>query len=170
REVWLKPWEPFEASVAAVRSIVESRAPCSSVFLVGGGFRWLSVLLMITAMALNSVGSFVGVNVEKVRVEIEEEAEDRAVGLPASYIEIPVVPKLADITAQDYVVLRAVAERGRARVKSIAGDTGLSRTAVVRRLKRLLDLGLLRFEARGKGYLYSLTPSGVMLAYRAPRE
>jgi len=166
RELWLDPARSFEENVAIIRSFIEDNAPCTTIFLVGGGFRWLSTLLMITAMALKSISSIISVNVEKIRIEIEEEVESRAVSIPASYIEIPVVPKLVNISAQDYDVLRAIARRGRTRVRSIVDETSLSRTVIVRRLKKLLDLGLVKFEIRGKGYLYSLTPLGAMIAHR----
>ncbi|MEM1640521.1 MAG: CRISPR-associated CARF protein Csa3 [Acidilobaceae archaeon] len=165
KEFWLDPTKPFEENVAIVRSFIEDRAPCTTVFLIGGGFRWLSALLMMTAMILKSI-SFVGVDVEKIRIEIEEELESRAVSVPTLYIEIPVVPKFVNISVQDYDVLKAIAKKGKARVKNIIDETSLSRTVVVKRLKKLLDLGLIKSETRGKGNLYSLTQLGVMLAHK----
>lgn len=184
-ELWLNPENPFEYSVAQIRSLVEGYAPCSTVFLVSGGFRWLAMALIMAAIALKTIGEILGdkgVTIEKIRVELEEEAESvSGIELVTPYIEIPVLPKLAELTAVDYEMLRLLGSRRGARVRDVVRLAGEDvewrvrelvessrepRTTISRRLQKLERLGLVTREARGRGFIYRLTTLGKMLVLK----
>lgn len=184
-ELWLDPDEEFELNVARVRSVIESYGPCSVIFLVGGGLRWLTMTLIMTAIALNTIGGLLGeksVKVEKIRIELEEEAESiDNIRLTTRYIEISTIPKLADIDAVDYETLKVLSEtensvktqkiyrdlieRG-TRIRDLIEKLKRPRTTITRRLQKLERLGLISRKAAGRGLVYELTTTGKLIAYK----
>ncbi|AFL66338.1 CRISPR-associated CARF protein Csa3 [Desulfurococcus amylolyticus] len=184
-ELWLNPEYPFEYNVACIRALVEEYAPCNTVFLISGGLRWLAMVLIMVAVALKTIGGVLGdrtINVEKIRVELEEESEGGGEGrLETRFIDIPVIPKLADITAEDYDLLQLIgsreyvttghvvklAESGAGwRIKELVESSKKPRTTISKKLQRLEKLGLVTREARGRGFIYRLTILGKILVLK----
>lgn len=178
-ELWLDPLEPFEFNVIRVRSTVERLIPCGVVILIAGGFRWIATVLIMSAVVLNTIsdlGSKNRITVEKIRMEVEEEIEGATItDSKPLYIEIHYIPKLLNLTAEDYEILKIIgrghgAEQGSAtetpamRIKDIARQSGRPRTTVARKLIRLEKMGLVIRETRGRSFTYRLTSVGKMLS------
>ncbi|MEM1731361.1 MAG: CRISPR-associated CARF protein Csa3 [Ignisphaera sp.] len=177
-ELWLNPIEPFELNVARVRSLIERCAPCSVVILIAGGFRWITTVLIFSATVLNTIGNLArdSIIVEKIRIEIEEEIEgiDITDSKPL-YIEIHRIPKLINLTIEDYEILKIIGQNQDIRqnsltkksiikIKDIANQSGKPRTTIIRKLLKLEKIGLITREVQGRYYTYKLTDIGKMLA------
>ncbi len=80
--------------------------------------------MMFLALALSSVGRYVGVAVDSVFVMLEEESPSvRALfrNVEERVIPWPVVPRLADLTYDEYRVLKLIGS-GMHRAKDIHGE------------------------------------------------
>ncbi|ADN51069.1 BlaI/MecI/CopY family transcriptional regulator [Vulcanisaeta distributa] len=173
-DVWLDPRAGIANNVAWLRSLVEGYAPCRVIIGMAGGFRWLSVALMFLALALSSVGRYVGVAVDSVFVMLEEESPSvRALfrNVEERVIPWPVTPRLADLSLDEYRVLRLIG-LGKHRAKDIHGELNrdckrpggcVSMATVQRILVKLVKKGLINYEKRGKAHYYELKPLGLML-------
>ncbi len=173
-DVWLDPRDGIAVSVARLRSMVEDYAPCRVIIGMAGGFRWLSVALMFLALALSTVGPYVGVTVDSVFAMLEEESPSvRALfrNVEERVIPWPVMPRLADLTFDEYRVLRLIG-LGRHRAKGILDEYNrdckkpggcISMAKVQRILTKLVKKGLIGYEKRGKAHYYELKPLGQML-------
>ncbi|MEM1731457.1 MAG: CRISPR-associated CARF protein Csa3 [Ignisphaera sp.] len=172
-ELWLNHIDPFELNVARVRSLIERYAPCSVVILIAGGFRWITTVLIFSATVLNTIGNLVRdrIIVEKIRIEIEEELEgiDITDNKPL-YIEIHHIPKLINLTIEDYEILKIIGQnqdinkKSIIKIKDIANQSGKPRTTIIRKLVKLEKIGLITREVQGRYYTYKLTDIGKMLA------
>jgi len=175
RDVWLDPKLGLMANVAMLRSIIESYAPCDVIIAMAGGLRWLSSALMFLAIALNTVGRFISVRVDKVFTMLEEESPSiRALFKGVErFIEWPFIPAMAELTREEYSVLKLVGE-GVEKAKYIHKEYNsrfcqsrykecISMQTVERILVKLRRKNLVKFEASGKAYRYYLTPVSVML-------
>ncbi|WP_243680244.1 CopY family transcriptional regulator [Vulcanisaeta souniana] len=110
-DVWLDPRDGLVTSVAKLRSLIEGYAPCRVIIGMAGGFRWLSTALMFLALALVSVGPYVGITVDSVFAMLEEESPSvRALfrSVEERVIPWPVIPRLADLAFDEYRVIRLI--------------------------------------------------------------
>ncbi len=174
RDMWLNPRLGLVANVAMLRSFIESYAPCDVVIAMAGGLRWLSSALMFLAIALNTVGRFVGVRVDRVFAMLEEESPSiRALFRGVERIvEWPFVPVMAGLTEEEYRVLKLVSE-GVNKAKRIkeeyntryrqGGRECISLATIERVLIKLRRKGLVNYEPTGKAYRWYLTPMGQLL-------
>jgi len=174
RDVWLDPKLGLVANVAMLRSFIESYAPCDVVIAMAGGLRWLSSALMFLAVALNTVGGFVGVRVDRVFTMLEEESPSiRALFRGVERIvEWPFVPVMAELTEEEYRVLRLVGD-GINKAKRIKEEYNarycqgrkecISLPTIERILIKLRRKGLVNYEPTGKAYRWHLTPMGQLL-------
>ena len=175
RDVWLDPKLGLMTNVAMLRSIIEGYVPCDVIIAMAGGLRWLSSALMFLAIALNTVGRFISVRVDKVFTMLEEESPSiRALFKGVErFIEWPFIPAMAELTREEYSVLKLVGE-GVEKAKYIHKEYNsrfcksrykecISMPTVERILVKLRRKNLVKFEASGKAYRYYLTPVSVML-------
>ncbi|WP_054856837.1 hypothetical protein [Vulcanisaeta sp. JCM 16159] len=168
-DVWLDPKDGIATSVARLRSLIETYVPCRVIISMAGGFRWLSAALMFLALALASVGPYVGVVVDSVFAMLEEESPSvRALfrSVEERVVPWPVVPRLASLTYDEYRVLKLIG-LGRHRAKDIHGELNrdckkpggcISMATVQRTLVKLIKKGLIGYEKRGRAHYYELTP------------
>ncbi|ADY01602.1 MAG: CopY family transcriptional regulator [Vulcanisaeta sp.] len=173
-DVWLDPKDGIATSVARLRSLIEAYVPCRVIIGMAGGFRWLSTALMFLALALASVGPYVGITMDSVFAMLEEESPSvRALfkSVEERVIPWPVVPKLADLMLDEYRVLRLIG-LGKHRAKDILNEYRkeckkvsecMSMAKVQRILVRLVRKRLINYEKRGKAHHYELTPLGTIL-------
>ncbi len=70
------------------------------------------------------------------------------------------VELLGGLDERDRAIIRLLEEEGPLTMSEIAGRLGLSRSTVHRRLQRLVRMGLLEREARGKSVLYRVARRG----------
>jgi len=175
RDVWLDPKLGLMTNVAMLRSIIEGYVPCDVIIAMAGGLRWLSSALIFLAIALNTVGRFISVRVDKVFTMLEEESPSiRALFKGVErFIEWPFIPAMAELTREEYSVLKLVGE-GVEKAKYIHKEYNsrfcksrykecISMPTVERILVKLRRKNLVKFEASGKAYRYYLTPVSVML-------
>ncbi len=176
RDEWLDPRLGLVHNVALLRSLVEDLAPCRAVIVIAGGLRWLSAALMFLSLTLATAGGFTNIKIEPVQTMLEEESPSiRALFKGTErIITWPFVPRLVDLTLNEYIVLKQIAS-GRRRAKELHGELNkdcrrprgcVSMATIQRILTKLVRKGLVTHEHRGKGFLYNLTPLGMMLVER----
>lgn len=169
RVVWLDPTRGVAEGVATVRSVLETLSPCTAIIADAGGPRWVSAVLTFLAMALKTVGRYVGVTVEKVLTVLESNV---ASSLPGAdwVMEWVVVPPFFELSKLEYTVLRLIAGGARtareihAVLNAPGAQGGVSMIAVQRALMELREKRLVRYERDGRAYRYELTDFGKMLA------
>ena len=181
-DVWLDPRDGIAINVARLRSLVEDYAPCRVIIGMAGGFRWLSAALMFLALALASVGNYVGVAVDSVYTMLEEESPSvRALfkNVEERVIPWPVVPRLAEISdRREYSILRLIG-LGKHRAKEILRELNkdckkpggcISMATVQRILVKLTRKGLINYRKQGKAHYYELGLLGTMLVTRVKAQ
>ncbi len=166
----LDPSVEFTDNVRRLRVLVESYAPCRAYFLAVGGFRWLSILLFITAHALYTRYILNNVVVEKLILLLEESplVLERYPTLEERIVEVPVKTRLADVDQVHLYILEAIANNYR-RARQIrryleVKGVKLSIKTVAKKLAQLIERELVVYEKRGRTLLYRLTPIAKTIA------
>ena len=159
RVEWLDPRLGVEGNVARLRRIVEEDGPGRAVIHASGGLRWLTMVAVFLAMALEATRPFRGV-APRLKAVFEMD-EPRA---PRDPLIVEQVPPLARVHAGDLEVLRVLGEKGPLRLRDLARELGVPQSTLYKRLERLAEKGLVASEARGRSKVYRATATGIMLS------
>ena len=159
----LDPRDGFAENVRRLRRLIESYSPCKTYFLAVGGFRWLSILLFLTAHAIYTRKPLHNVYVEKLILLLEESplVLKHYPILEERIIEVPVKTRLADVDNIHLYILEAIANKYQ-RTKQIKRylelkGIKLSTKTITKKIGQLIRKELLEYEKRGRTFIYKLT-------------
>ena len=159
----LDPRNGFAENVRQLRRLIESYSPCKTYFLAVGGFRWLSILLFLTAHAIYTRKPLHNVHVEKLMLLLEESplVLKHYPILEERIIEVPVKTRLADVDNIQLYILEAIANKYQ-RTKQIKRylelkGIKLSTKTITKKISQLVRKELLEYEKRGRTFIYKLT-------------
>jgi len=160
-QIPLNPRASLVDAVVGLRSFIEDYAPCSVVIGITGD-RWLTTVLGFLAMALATVGVFIGLGLSVGRVFVMQ-------GDKGEPIDWPTVPKLINVNLVEYRVLRLICTGyylAKDITKGYASEfsESISLQAIERVLARLRARGLVNSKPIGKAYSYDVTELGRLIA------
>ena len=129
RVEWLDPSHGVEGNVARLRRILEDDGPGPAVIHASGGLRWLTMVAVFLAMALEATKPIRGVE-PWLKAVFE-------MGEPQEPLVVRRLPSLARVQAEDLDILHVLGDRGPLSLRELASILRSAKSTLYKRLERL---------------------------------